>query len=270
MATYAIGDIQGCDRELVALLEKLGFGESDELWLAGDLINRGPDSLKVLRRLYRMSGQCHIVLGNHDLHFLAILYGGHSPGRSDTLDELLEAEDVAELGSWLRQQKLVHLSEPHKHVLVHAGIPAAWSIDQALMYASEVEQVMQGNAEIGFADFFRQMYGNEPAVWSDSLRGMSRLRAITNYLTRMRLVDAQGVMDFAHKGALAAAPKDLQPWYKGRVAQQSPRVLFGHWAALAGHTGQADAIALDTGCVWGRSLTAYCLETGQFIQQQAL
>ena len=123
MATYAIGDIQGCDRELEALLEQLNFGDDDELWLAGDLINRGPDSYKVLRRLYAMADQCRIVLGNHDLHFLAILFGGHSPGRADTLDELLQADDVYELAHWLRQQHLVYLSTQKQHILVHAGIP---------------------------------------------------------------------------------------------------------------------------------------------------
>ena len=129
---------------------------------------------------------------------------------------------------------------------------------------------MQGKGDIAYTDFFRQMYGNEPAAWYDSLQGMARLRAITNYLTRMRLLDAQGVMDFAHKGALSNKPEGLQPWFKTDVARQSQRILFGHWAALEGQTGQDHAIALDTGCVWGRSLTAYCLETGELTQQQAL
>lgn len=270
MATYAIGDIQGCDRELAALLDKIGFSGGDELWLAGDLINRGPDSLSVLRRLFGMADQCRIVLGNHDLHFLAILFGGHSPGRSDTLDELLQADDVYELGYWLRQQRLLYISDHKQHVLVHAGIPPSWSNAEALAYAAEVEQVMQGRGAIAYTDFFRQMYGNEPAAWKSSLQGMSRLRAITNYLTRMRLVDADGVMDFAHKGALSGKPSGLQPWYQTPVARQPERILFGHWAALEGETGSANAIALDTGCVWGRVLTAYCLETGELVQQQAL
>ena len=270
MATYAIGDIQGCDSELEALLEQLNFGDDDELWLAGDLINRGPDSYKVLRRVYAMADQCRIVLGNHDLHFLAILFGGHSPGRADTLDELLQADDVYELAHWLRQQHLVYLSTQKQHILVHAGIPPGWSNEQAVAYAAEVEAVMQGKGDIAYTDFFRQMYGNEPAAWHGALQGMSRLRAITNYLTRMRLLDAQGVMDFAHKGALSNKPKGLQPWFKTDVARRSQRILFGHWAALEGQTGQDHAIALDTGCVWGRSLTAYCLETGELTQQQAL
>ena len=270
MATYAIGDIQGCDRELEALLDQLNFSSDDELWLAGDLINRGPDSYKVLRRLYAMADQCRIVLGNHDLHFLAILFGGHSPGRSDTLDELLQADDVYELGHWLRQQQLIHISTEKQHILVHAGIPPSWSNEQAMAYAAEVEAVMQGKGDIPYTEFFRQMYGNEPAAWHDALQGMSRLRAITNYLTRMRLLDAKGVMDFAHKGALLGKPEGLQPWYQTAVVRQPERILFGHWAALEGQTGQDQAIALDTGCVWGRSLTAYCLETGEFTQQLAV
>ena len=170
MATYAVGDIQGCDRELAALLEKIGFGEEDQLWLAGDLINRGPDSLSVLRRLHAMADQCRIVLGNHDLHFLAILFGGHSPNRSDSLDELLQADDVQELGHWLRQQPLLHVSTDQQHVLVHAGIPPMWSYLQALKYAAEVESVLQGKGAISYVEFFRHMYGNEPGVWREDLQ----------------------------------------------------------------------------------------------------
>lgn len=270
MATYAVGDIQGCDRELAALLEKIGFGEEDQLWLAGDLINRGPDSLSVLRRLHAMADQCRIVLGNHDLHFLAILFGGHSPNRSDTLDELLQADDVQELGHWLRQQPLLHVSTDEQHVLVHAGIPPMWSYRQALKYAAEVESVMQGKGAISYVEFFRHMYGNEPGVWREDLQGMDRLRAITNFFTRMRLLDGSQSMNFSHKGALDGAPEGLRPWYRFPAERPSSKILFGHWAALEGRTGVADAIALDTGCVWGRTLTAYCLETGELISQAAL
>ena len=271
MATYAVGDVQGCDRELVALLEKIAFGSNDELWLAGDLINRGPDSLSVLRRLYAMADQCRIVLGNHDLHFLAILFGGHSPNRTDTLGELLQAEDVQELGHWLRQQPLLQVFTRQNHALVHAGIPPMWSYAEALSYAAEVERVIQGNGDVSYVDFFREMYGNEPTGWREDLKGMDRLRVITNFFTRMRLLDPSQQMNFSHKGALEGAPAGLQPWYRMPVAARpSGKILFGHWAALEGYTGVADAIALDTGCVWGRTLTAYCVETGEFITQAAL
>ena len=270
MSTYAIGDIQGCDREFAALLEKINFGGDDELWIAGDLINRGPDSLGVLRRIYGMSDQCRIVLGNHDLHFLAILFGGHSPNRADTLDELLAADDVEELGHWLRRQPLLHVSVEKRHALVHAGIPPMWSYNQALDYAAEVERVMQGNGELGYVEFFRQMYGNKPACWSPELHGMDRLRVITNFFTRMRLLDDSQQMDFSHKGSLDDAPESLRPWYRIAIERQPSKILFGHWAALEGYTGIANAIALDTGCVWGRTLTAYRLETGDLISQPAL
>jgi len=269
MSTYAIGDIQGCDRELAALLEKINFGDDDELWLAGDLVNRGPDSLGVLRRLYGMSSQCRIVLGNHDLHFLAILFGGHSPNRADTLDVLLGADDVEELGHWLRRQPLLHVSPEKGHALVHAGIPPMWSYNQALDYAAEVETVMQGNSAFDYVDFFRQMYGNEPAGWREGLEGMDRLRVITNFFTRMRLLDQSQQMNFSHKGSLDDAPESLQPWYRIAVERQPSKMLFGHWAALEGYTGVADAVALDTGCVWGRTLTAECLDTGVLASQSA-
>ena len=263
MATYAIGDLQGCDREFTALLDKLDFSDQDQLWLVGDLINRGPESLQLLRRVMSMQEQCVIVLGNHDLHFLAIYFGGHKPGRSDTLDELLNAPDVDELAHWLRCQKLLHVDEALGHVMVHAGVPHIWDIPYAQTLAREVERVIAGRDEtVTYETFFQQMYGNEPALWDDQLSGMARLRSITNYLTRMRLVDEAGALDFAHKGALAEAPAGWRPWFEYvRVDAGRPSILFGHWAALDGETGRDDIVGLDTGCVWGRELTAIDLNS---------
>ena len=275
MAVYAVGDVQGCWRELKTLMKKLKLKESDELWLAGDLINRGPDSLKVLRRLSAMGEQCRVVLGNHDLHFLAIVFGAKSPNAKDTFDELLGADDVEELAHWLRGQKLIHTG--YGHVMVHAGIPPGWSIQQAQEYAQEVEAVIgqssdeTANSALSYRDFFASMYGNRPAQWDHNLQGMDRLRAIVNYLTRMRLLESDGSLDFAHKGSLEDLPKGLTPWFLAPRHQQSThKILFGHWASLNGETHTQDCVALDTGCVWGRQLTAYRLDNGRRTTQRAL
>lgn len=275
MATYAIGDIQGCLREFDSLLEKLNFSADDELWLAGDLINRGPDSLELLRRVKTLSGQCKIVLGNHDLHFLAILFGGHSSGSKDTFTQLLQAPDVLEIGHWLRGQKLVHSAKGH--IMVHAGIPSFWTSAQALEYAAEVEAVIgwpddrgMQTGQVTYNDFFAKMYGNEPPLWQESLTGIDRLRIITNYFTRMRYVDAVCTMNFAEKGPLGSAPNELMPWYETTLgSSRVETIVFGHWASLDGVTHSNKHIAVDTGCVWGRYLTAYCLETGDITRQPA-
>ena len=275
MAVYAIGDVQGCWRELKALLKKLRFRDSDELWLAGDLINRGPDSLKVLRKLRVMDQQIHIVLGNHDLHFLAIVFGGHNAGAKDTFAELLGADDVEDLAHWLRTQKLFHRN--YGHVMTHAGLPGCWTVGQAQGLAREVESVIGQSdkkaktAEISYRKFFADIYGNKPAAWSDDLVGMDRLRCVVNYLTRMRLLDSSGAMDFAQKGALQDAPAGLMPWFDdARIQAFDETLLFGHWASLDGETGTSKCIALDTGCVWGRQLTAYELVQQRKITQAAL
>ncbi len=273
MAVYAIGDLQGCDREFALLLERLQFSDVDQLWLVGDLINRGPDSLAALRRVKSLGERCRIVLGNHDLHFLAAYFGKRAPTRSDTFDELLAAPDVDELAHWLRGQKLLHLDESLGFVMTHAGIPHIWGFDQAVALAQEVEQVLAGDhPEVSYVAFFEQMYGNEPNLWSDDLQGMTRLRLITNYLTRLRLVNEKGAMDFAHKGALEEAPKGWRPWFEHwpPVAKADPCIVFGHWAALDGHTGRDDIIGVDTGCVWGRQLTAYDLHSGERTAVEAI
>jgi bis(5'-nucleosyl)-tetraphosphatase (symmetrical) len=255
-------------------LNKLQFSGRDRLWLLGDLINRGPDSLGVLRIVRDLHDQCEIILGNHDLHFLAIYFGGHNAGSADTFDDLLAAPDVDELAHWLRRQKLLHYDKESKTTMVHAGIPPQWSLRQALRLAGEVEAVIGGDKPvngIGYVEYFTQMYGNKPALWSSSLTGMDRLRVVTNYLTRMRMIDASGSLDFAHKGSLLDVPADLIAWYDLTSAKlKTGRLLFGHWAAIDGVTGYDNVIALDTGCVWGRKLTALCLETGELFHQEAL
>ena len=255
-STYIVGDIQGCYRSLQALLDEVCFGDADRLWCVGDLVNRGADSLAVLRFAQALGERFACVLGNHDLHFLAMVYGGHPHRRTDTMASLLEATDCHDLAEWLRWQPL--LMEGEVWVLVHAGIPHLWDIETARQNAGEVEAVIRGP---GHAAFFRRMYGNEPAIWGDGLAGMDRHRAIVNYFTRMRLVDADGRLEFGHKGPLQDLPTGYLPWfsYPSRIRKT---LYFGHWAALDGATGKSAIVGLDTGCVWGRTMTAVRLEDG--------
>ena len=256
-------------------MKKVRLKDSDELWLAGDLINRGPDSLKVLRKLRQLGEQTRIVLGNHDLHFLAIVFGGHSAGAKDTLGDLLAADDVEELAHWLRGQKLLHSA--YGHTMVHAGLPPQWGLKQAQTYAREVEAVIGQSEEeaaaaaLSYRDFFASMYGNKPSLWDPALNGMDRLRCIVNYLTRMRLLYPDGSMDFAHKGPLRDLPQGLSPWFASESGQREGQtVLFGHWASLNGDARAPRCVALDTGCVWGRELTAYRLDDGLKLSQPAI
>lgn len=255
-STYIVGDIQGCFRSLEALLDTVGFGTDDRLWCVGDLVNRGPDSLAVLRFARRLGDRFACVLGNHDLHLLAMVYGGHPHRATDTMAQVLEADDRAELAEWLRHQPL--FIEGADWVVVHAGIPHIWTIETARDNAREVEAVIRGS---GHAEFFRQMYGNEPALWHERLDGMDRHRAIANYLTRMRLVDAEGRLEFGHKGTLDDLPAGYEPWFS-YPTQIAKTLYFGHWAALDGGTGVPHIVGLDTGCVWGRTMTAVRLEDG--------
>ena len=265
MATYAIGDIQGCYEEFTMLLDKVDFrADRDRLWLLGDLINRGPDNLSVVRRVMALGDSAITVLGNHDLHFLAVHRGGHSANRNDTFADVLESRQVGDISDWYRQQPFLHRDRQLGYVMAHAGVPHLWGIKQALAFSAEIEEVVSGN---DCEPYFRGMYGNVPNVWSESLEGMDRWRVITNYFTRMRLIDENGVLDFSHKGALSDAPEGLVPWFRLRArVPLKLKILFGHWAALEGHTGEEAIIGLDTGCVWGRYLTALCLEDGKFHQ----
>ena len=262
MATYVVGDIQGCLASLQALLAHVRFAKEDRLWCVGDLVNRGPASLATLRFCRDLDARFTTTLGNHDLHFLAMVYGGHPHLPGDTLRGLLDAGDCAELAEWLRQQPL--LVEAQDHLLVHAGVPHIWDLATTRKNARLVEAAIRGAEHKAF---FRAMYGNEPARWAEALTGMERLRAIVNYFTRMRLVDAGGSMEFAHKGGLEQPPTGYKPWF-AHPSQLPGTIVFGHWAALNGvapHSchPQTRAYGLDTGCVWGRALTAMRLEDGR-------
>ncbi len=262
MATYAIGDVQGCYSEFSRLLELIRFDPGqDRLWLLGDLVNRGPESLRVVRLVRSLGDAAVTVLGNHDLHFLAIHLGGHSMNRHDTFSDLFEAEDVDEIADWYCRQPFIVVDDDLGCAMVHAGIPHIWSLDKALLLAQEVQSELMGERR---TRYFERMYGNQPNAWREDHSGMDRLRVITNYFTRMRLLDDKARMNFSHKGAPGDAPRGLLPWYEFRARHPLPlKLLFGHWAALEQGTGHAELVALDTGCVWGRELTALCLETDQ-------
>lgn len=264
MSTYVVGDIQGCLQPLKCLLRKVDFKPGqDVLWSVGDIVNRGPKCLKTLRFMYRMRDSLVMVLGNHDLHLLAVAAGARAPNRSDTLDKILAAPDRDELLSWLIHQPLIH--HEHGHTLVHAGIPPQWSVKKAIKYAAEVETVLRSPDCV---TFFRQMYGNTPDQWSDDLTGMTRLRVITNYLTRMRYCTASGVLDLESKGSSPNLGKQkVSAWFSHPQRKTADdRILFGHWASIEGHTDSPNAIGLDTGCVWGGALSLYHLESGERVR----
>lgn len=260
MRTFVVGDIQGCYQSLCKLLEKIEFdASSDQLWAVGDLVNRGPESLEVLRYCRSLGKSFRTVLGNHDLHLLAIARGHTSPRKNDTLDKILAAPDRDELLEWLQSQPLVHIDSEQQVALVHAGIPPQWNLQDAQTYANEVSAVLQSNdAEL----FFRNMYGNEPDLWDDRHSGPDRWRLITNYLTRMRFCSPEGRLELTQKDSPDSAPEGFYPWYSLRHPKQNePAILFGHWASLEGSVNTSKLQALDTGCVWGGSLTA--LELGK-------
>ena len=266
MTTYAIGDLQGCHAEFVELLEALDFDpRRDRLWLAGDLVNRGPGSLDCLREVEALGDAALTVLGNHDLHLLAVARGGARLNRKDTLDAILAAPDRERLLDWLQARPLTvrETLAGRDTLMTHAGLLPSWSLARAEALAGEVEAVLGG--ERGGA-FLERMYGNAPALWRDDLDGIDRLRAIVNVFTRMRFIDAEGRLDFAAKEGLDSAPAGYAPWFRF-PRDDDARLIFGHWAALQGETpgSRVDAQALDTGCVWGGSLTALDLESGERI-----
>ncbi len=265
MARYAIGDIQGCYGALRQLLEQLGFQpDRDELWLVGDLINRGEDSLATLRFLYSIKHCLRVVLGNHDLHLLALREGTRTRGNNRDLQRILDAPDGDELCDWLQQQPLVYRDKPGGHIMVHAALDASWSSQQALQLSGEVQSQLQGD---GAAAFFADMYGDLPDRWSDELTGSDRWRCITNICTRARCIDAEQRLMLGFKGELEDAPPGARAWFQLPEHQQREEtLLFGHWAALNGQTGLDNIIGLDTGCVWGNCLTAYNLDSGERVQ----
>ena len=263
MATYLVGDLQGCLNELNQLLAEVAFSPSrDELWLTGDLVARGPDSLGCLRRVMALGNAATTVLGNHDLHLLAVASGLRAAKKSDRINEILQAADKADLLYWLRQQPLLATHEQHGFVMTHAGIPPQWTIAQAQDAARAAEQELRS---AHYLERLQGMYGNEPAYWRDDLNEADQLRFTINALTRMRLCYADGRLDFAYKAGIQAAPDTLHPWFELRQQHEDPALIFGHWAALEGQCTQPGVHALDTGCVWGGSLTMLCWDTGERI-----
>jgi bis(5'-nucleosyl)-tetraphosphatase (symmetrical) len=267
MALYLIGDVQGCDAALAHLLDEISFSPSrDTLYLLGDLVNRGPDSAGVLRRMMGYGAAAQCLLGNHDLHLLATASGARRPSRKDTLQQVLDAPDRAAMLCWLRQQRmaqqLVHQNQAY--LLVHAGVLPGWTATQTVALAQEVEAVLQGP---DLDEFLRQMYANEPAAWSDALRGAARLRMIVNALTRLRFCSADGEMEFDAKEGLDKAPKGFMPWFDVPGRQTADVVVaFGHWSTL-GWLDRNDVLALDSGCVWGGHLSALKLGGGRLAHE---
>lgn len=266
MATYVIGDVQGCHDSLLALVKKIRFRKGrDQLWFVGDIVNRGPRSLDTLRAIRGLGEAATVVLGNHDLYLLMVAAGWKKRGKDDTIQPILDAPDADQLLDWLASRPLMHVAG--RFAMVHAGLLPQWTIPQARALAGEVEAVLQGP---GRQSFLADLAGNEPAAWSDALTGQDRLRCIVNAMTRMRFCSPSGQMEFKHKGPPANAPAGALPWFviPGR-ARDSHTVLAGHWSALGLHQAPG-FVGLDSGCLWGGKLTAYRLEDGKIFQVNAV
>jgi bis(5'-nucleosyl)-tetraphosphatase (symmetrical) len=267
MASYLIGDLQGCDAPLARLLARIAFSPSrDTLYLLGDLVNRGPASAAVLRRLMGYGDAARCLLGNHDLSMLAVAHGHRAPHRNDTMDDVLAAPDREAMLEWLRHRAMA--LHAHGILMVHGGVLPSWDLAQTLALAREVEAVLRGPE---LPCFLAQMYGNQPDHWEDGLRGADRLRVIVNALTRLRFCTPQGVMDLKASGGLEQAPPGLLPWFDvpGRRTAGTT-IAFGHWSTL-GYLRRPDLIALDTGCVWGGCLSALKLDASgehELIQEE--
>ena len=268
MANYLIGDLQGCDSAFERLLDKIDFSPSrDTLFVLGDLVNRGPESLATLERLMRYGNATRCLLGNHDLNLLAIAHGVRQPHRKDTLTKILLSPKRAALMDWLKHQRLAMLIGPKTAqktpkqqdtplLMVHAGVLPSWSAIKTIALAGEVETLLRHASETELCDFFRDMYGDLPSQWHDDLQGSARLRVIVNALTRLRFCTADGVMEFATKDSADAAPAGYMPWFDvPNRATQDVAVAFGHWSTL-GWLGRTDVFAMDGGCVWGGCLNA--------------
>lgn len=268
MANYLIGDLQGCDSAFGRLLDKINFSPSrDTLFVLGDLVNRGPESLATLERLMGYGNAARCLLGNHDLNLLAIAHGVRQPHRKDTVTEILQSPKRPALMDWLKQQHLAMLFEPQTAqnvskqqnkplLMVHAGVLPDWTATKTIALAAEVEAQLRNASDTELYDFFRDMYGDSPNQWHDDLQGIARLRVIVNALTRLRFCTTDGVMEFATKDSAAAAPAGYIPWFDvpNRVTQ-GVTVAFGHWSTL-GWLDRSDVYALDGGCVWGGCLNA--------------
>lgn len=259
MATYAVGDVQGCYDQLSCVLGQVNFNRrKDTLWLAGDLVNRGPQSLEVLRFAKSLGKRARVVLGNHDLHLLGVAHGVREARPKDSFRHILKARDRDELLNWLCRQPLLHSDTDLGYTMVHAGIPPIWSPGKAGRLAREVEATLQSNQ---CKRFLRSMYGNSPLCWKKSLSGMSRLRIITNYLTRMRFCTRDGTLDLEDRDKKTSSRPGFKPWFSHEnPALKKQHILFGHWAALEGETNKKNIHALDTGCVWGAQLTLIRLD----------
>jgi bis(5'-nucleosyl)-tetraphosphatase (symmetrical) len=253
MSIYAIGDVQGCFTALQALLQKIRFDPAhDQLWFVGDLVNRGPESLQVLRFVKDLGKQAITVLGNHDLHLLAVAEGVREDKKHD-LHEIFEAADRNELLSWLRQQPLLHHDARLGYTLIHAGLPPQWNFTTAMHCANELEAVLRSER---YHEFLTHMYGNEPTIWSEHLTGWDRLRFICNCFTRLRYCTATGELGLKHKGAAGTQPGHFHPWFAMRPSDPlEGTILFGHWSTLGIYSGEG-VYALDSGCVWGGTLSA--------------
>jgi len=261
MSIYAIGDIQGCFDELLRLLDFIAFDEhTDQLWFAGDLVNRGPKSLETLRFIKSLGDSAVTVLGNHDLHLLAASCAPKIAHKKDSLLPILEAPDRDELIEWLRHRPLFHFNEDF--CLVHAGLPPQWDFKKTQKMALLAEKALQGPK---YQAFLKQMYGNKPNMWSSDLKGVDKLRFIVNCFTRMRYCDVNGRLDFVHSGPLGSQPKSLMPWFEvPKRKSANMRIIFGHWSSLGYYEGP-NCYAIDTGCLWGGQLTA--LKLGEQVQR---
>lgn len=263
MAVYAIGDIQGCFDELLRLVDLIDFNPvTDKLWFVGDLVNRGPKSLQTLRYVKSLGSSAITVLGNHDLHLLAAAYGNDKHFKADSdLVNILKADDRDELIDWLRWRPMLHHDAELNVTMIHAGLPPQWDLATAQACAMELEAALRGNKH---RDYFKHMYGNQPDIWRPGVKGIERLRFITNCLSRMRFCDAEGRLDHKAKGNAASPPKGLYPWYaapKRKTADE--RIVFGHWSTLGYYEGN-NVYAIDSGCLWGGKLTALRLDVSPF------
>jgi len=260
---WMIGDIQGCCESLEALIHHPDVAEDPnaQFWLAGDLVNRGPQSLHTLRRLMTMDDRTVVLLGNHDLHLLAVAAGVRSPNKNDTLHEILTAPDAGDIIDWVRNRKLAHFE--HDHLLVHAGVLPKWSVKKTLSLANEVQEQLRGKQ---WQKAIHKMYGNEPVHWNDQHTGAKRLRVIVNALTRLRMCNSKGHMALSIKSSPTLRHEGLMPWFDvpGRVSADVT-VVFGHWSTL-GLTIRPNLVCLDTGCVWGGHLTAVRLHDKKVVQ----
>jgi bis(5'-nucleosyl)-tetraphosphatase (symmetrical) len=256
---YLIGDVQGCDEALALLLDEIGFSASrDRIVLLGDLVNRGPSSLATLRRLAGLGTAATCLLGNHDLHLLAVAHGARALQRGDTFGDVLDAPDRQDWIAWLRAQPLAHSEAGW--LCVHAGVVPQWTAAQTLALAAEVQAQLRGPA---LTDFLHVMYGNQPDRWQDGLQGAARWRLVVNVLTRIRFCSADGQLDFKTKEGAGGAPAGCLPWFEvpGRLTADQP-MAFGHWSTL-GLVNRPALLALDTGCVWGGALTAVRVDGGR-------